>query len=291
MKQPRKLNDLLYDVGMHKGEDTDYFLRKGFKVIAFEADPDLLAHCRRKFSAEIENGRLTIVEGAIVERSPNQPDKLSVQFFKNRDNSVWGTVASDWARRNEMSGTTSEIINVPVVNFAHCLEKYGIPHYLKIDIEGMDTVCLKALLAFDEKPDYISIESEKVSFCKLVEELDLMSQLGYTGFKAVQQNNIALQVEPNPSLEGSYSGHQFQAGASGLFGKDLPGKWKNRRQITNEYRITFLLYKLFGDYGKLRRFNRFLTGGKRGKLFSLFFGRTIPFWYDTHARHRSVVPK
>jgi hypothetical protein len=32
--------DLIYDIGMHQGEDTEFYLQKGFNVIAFEADPD-----------------------------------------------------------------------------------------------------------------------------------------------------------------------------------------------------------------------------------------------------------
>ena len=63
--------------------------------------------------------------------------------------------------------------------------KYGIPYYLKIDIEGMDSVCLEALLDFSEKPDYISIESEKISFKKLKEEYLLFKALGYYKFKAI----------------------------------------------------------------------------------------------------------
>jgi 16S rRNA A1518/A1519 N6-dimethyltransferase RsmA/KsgA/DIM1 with predicted DNA glycosylase/AP lyase activity len=35
-----KHKDLIYDVGMHHGEDTEFYLRKGFRVVAFEADPD-----------------------------------------------------------------------------------------------------------------------------------------------------------------------------------------------------------------------------------------------------------
>ena len=46
---------LVYDVGMHKGEDSDYYL-KGFDVIRFEADPDLAAQCRSRFSDEIKSG-------------------------------------------------------------------------------------------------------------------------------------------------------------------------------------------------------------------------------------------
>ena len=98
------------------------------------------------------------------------------------------------------------MIEVPVVNFSSCLQKYGIPHYLKIDIEGMDIVCLRALKCFEQKPDYVSIESEKVLFDNLIEELNLLTELGYTRFKAIQQGVISRQREPNPSTEGRYVG-------------------------------------------------------------------------------------
>ncbi len=32
---------LIYDVGMHNGADTDYYLKKGAKVVSIEADPQL----------------------------------------------------------------------------------------------------------------------------------------------------------------------------------------------------------------------------------------------------------
>ena len=131
MNQPRKIEGLLYDVGMHKGEDTDYYLKKGFKVIAFEANPDLLAHCKNRFSKEIENGRLIIVEGAIAEPSLVETRRQSIKFYKNKDLTVWGTVVNDWAQRNEFLGTSNEVIEVPVVNFAQYLEKFGIPYYLE----------------------------------------------------------------------------------------------------------------------------------------------------------------
>ena len=62
MPNPR----LIYDFGMHKGEDTEYYLKKGFEVVSFEANPELAAHCRERFAEEIAAGRLTIVEGAVA---------------------------------------------------------------------------------------------------------------------------------------------------------------------------------------------------------------------------------
>jgi FkbM family methyltransferase len=271
---------------MHKGEDTDYYLKKGFKVVGFEANPELAALCRNRFSKEIENGRLTVVEGAIVELPPGETEGRMVTFYRNKNTTEWGTVADNWARRNETLGTSHEVIQVPSVNFAQCLGKYGIPHYLKIDIEGMDTLCLRALLNFEQKPDYVSIESEIVVFGKLVEEFNLLAQLGYTRFKAVQQAGISYQIEPNPPKEGSYAAYKFEDGCSGLFGEDLPGEWKDYNQIIREYKGIFRPYKLFGAQGKLRRG---FVGKALRKVLAKLLHRPMPGWYDTHAKHSSVV--
>jgi hypothetical protein len=33
--------DLIYDIGLHKGEDSEFYLKKGFRVVAIEALPSL----------------------------------------------------------------------------------------------------------------------------------------------------------------------------------------------------------------------------------------------------------
>jgi FkbM family methyltransferase len=277
----RQYEDLIYDVGMHKGEDADFYIKKGFRVIGFEADPDLAAQCRTRFSGEIENGQLVVVEGAITESPAGERDAKTIKFYKNTGNSAWGTVVDDWAQRNEHCGTSNQIIEVPVVDFLACLKKYGVPHYLKIDIEGMDAVCLRALAHLEHKPDYVSIESEKVSFGDLLNELELLRRLGYTRFKAVQQANISNQKEPTPAREGCYVGYQFQKGSSGLFGADLPGGWKNYKQIGDEYRLIFVKYYLFGEYGRLSRYS---LGRVLRRVLGKLLRRPIPGWYDTHAK-------
>lgn len=284
-KTAKKYDDLVYDVGMHKGEDSELYLKKGFRVIGFEADPDLATYCRRRFAEYVERGALVVVEGAIVERSDCEPSRDAIQFYRNNGNSVWGTVVGDWARRNERFGTSSDAIEVPAVEFSACLEQHGIPHYMKIDIEGMDTVCVRALRHFAEKPDYVSIEGDKVSFDKLVDDVTLLTALGYDGFKVVQQEGIARQIEPNPPKEGRYAGHVIQDGSSGLFGEELPSIWRPYKRLLAEYKLVFLQYILFGDDGKLRKY---LFGRAIRKCLSTILRAPVPGWHDIHARHSSV---
>lgn len=282
MKSPRKDNELIYDVGMHKGEDTGFYLSKGFKVVAFEADPELVDYNKNKFSENIKKKELVIVEGAIVDN----PVSDKVLFYKNLTKSDWGTVEVNWAKRNEILGTENEPIQVDAVDFSECIKKYGIPYYMKIDIEGVDTVCLKRLLEFEDKPEYISIESNKISYESVREEVSLLEKLGYTEFMAVQQQNVHLQDVPNPPREGVYVPHMFTLGSSGLFGKELPGKWKSKEDILKEYRSILDNYRRFGDHTFWQQ-NR-IARAFLNKVLSPIIGKPIPGWFDIHAKHSSA---
>ncbi len=268
---------LIYDVGMHKGEDTEYYLARGFKVIAFEANPDLINECRAKFAKEIENGNLVIIEGAIVE-----DDTLNhIRFFKNKKVSVWGTVLENWADRNKKLGAESTVIKVPVVNFVDVIKKFGNPYYLKIDIEGMDLICLKKLIKTDIRPKHISIESNITSFAELKAEFDVFEKLGYKEFYLQQQVHIPQQKIPNTSIEGHYLDFNFKPGSTGLFGDDLKGTWVGKNKALIRYRKIFLAYQLFGNNSLLQRSD---TGKKFLYRLRKIIGWNFPGWFDTHAR-------
>jgi FkbM family methyltransferase len=277
-----KHSDLIYDLGLHKGEDTAFYLAKGFRVIAFEADPDLVKYCRERFAAELESGQLKIVEGAIVDK----PDADTITFYKNPTVTVWGTIDPDWKDRNERMGWESEEITVTVVDFTACLAEHGIPYYIKIDIEGADRFSLKKLGEFAERPDYVSIESSKLSLAEIDTELDILQDLGYNRFKAAQQATVSRMHAPRPAREGKDIDHQMAHDSSGLFGRELPGSWQNRRQIRARYRWIFLGYRVFGNDSFMRT-NRFAR--RIWRLLQRVLRRPIPGWYDTHARHETVI--
>jgi FkbM family methyltransferase len=287
-----KHKDLIYDIGMHKGEDTEFYLLKGFRVVAFEADPDLARHCRERFQEFIRQGRLTIVEGAIVSPDSTGAGQQKVQYYRNNDISVWGTVAAGWAERNARLGTSSSVIEVEVTDFVSAVQQHGVPHYMKVDIEGLDLVCVTALGRFLERPDYISIESDKTSFANIRRELETLAALGYDSFQAVEQSAVSHSLSPpHPAREGNYVAHRFEAGSSGLFGAELGGEWKSKNRILGQYRIIRLGYYLVGDDAVLNRLQ--FAGAWRLHWLAVRSLRrwtkaAVPGWYDTHARHASV---
>ena len=259
---------LVYDIGMHKGEDSAFYLAKGYEVVGFEANPELAEACRMRFTEE--NG-VRIVEGAVA-----GAEQATVRFYRHPA-SVWGTIYPEWARRNSAFAESTPV-EVDVVDFAAILEEAGMPGYMKVDIEGADMLCLRALAEFEERPRYVSLESTKTDWQALLTELSVLEQLGYTRFAVVQQADIPGSEIVTETLAGEPLRYRFEAGASGPFGSDLDG-WTDRAGAEERYRGIFRRYRLLGDRSPLRR-------TKLGREALIRLGRRfkpLPGWYDTHA--------
>jgi len=282
--QAEKFSDLIYDVGMHKGEDSEFYLNKGFRVVAFEADPEHVAFVKNRLSSFIDAGRLVIVEGAIVDDCILESGQKKISFFKS-EASICGTVHQKWVDRNNIGGIGAYEIEVDILDFSSCLKKYGIPYYLKVDIEGNDLACLSSLRDFSQRPDYLSIEAEQSSFEKLVEEISLFESLGYHAFKVVQQSQRFMKITPPfPPREGEYFPTSFSKDSSGLFGRELPGTWLNREQTLQKYRRIIFLYKVMGHYGLCKSW----FGKRIHGVLKRLLRHPLPGWFDTHAIHSSV---
>jgi FkbM family methyltransferase len=164
--------DLVMDVGMYDGSDTAYYLEKGYRVIAVEAHPDAVARAGQRFSAEIGQGRLTILPVGIAERRCRQLLHVS------QENP--GSSSFDEKRvRHLRPGAPIEVDCMP---FEEILDQYGVPFYLKVDIEGDDRLCLAALRC-DGLPAFLSWEVGD----DLEELIQLAMDLGYRRFKIINQ--------------------------------------------------------------------------------------------------------
>jgi FkbM family methyltransferase len=84
--------NLIFDIGMHTGRDTEFYLEKGFNVISVEANPQLVEKNKEKFKSELENKKLVIVDKAISDKA----GMIDFYVFENKDD--WGTIIPEWNR-------------------------------------------------------------------------------------------------------------------------------------------------------------------------------------------------
>jgi FkbM family methyltransferase len=269
--------DLIFDIGLHRGEDTDFYLRKGFRVVAIEANPDLVSACQTRFGAALQSGRLHIIEGAIADPSAG----YAITFFKN-ENSVWGTIDPTWAERNLSAGWASERIEVERIDINDVFDKFGIPYMVKIDIEGADDVVLQGLELLAEKPQYVSVEAEKTSYEGAKQQIQSLQDLGYRRFRIVQQDPIPGSNLKTRTRNGDRLDYTFAIDASGPFGDDLAGPWLTADAAVAELKRISFLHRMFGDSAPFRYSN---IGRALRLLYKIVTGYrgALPGWHDIHA--------
>jgi FkbM family methyltransferase len=285
------INDrLIYDLGMHTGEDTTFYLKKGFSVVAVEANPDLCALCEARLGQYVSAGKLKIINAAIYETTGQ------VTFYVNDRVSAWGTVDKSWAQRNERLGTKNREITVKSIRLQDLIEQHGTPYYMKIDIEGADMICLDSLRANGDRPKFLSIESS-TKFEDVAVELAKLWDLGYRKFKVVPQHRVPKQVCPAPPREGVFVEHQFRFGSSGLFGQELPGRWLTIDEVRGRFKLITLRNRLLGFQGVTRTVPVVRAATNLGRTSSSPYVRKAyhavraglgaiglrPSHYDTHA--------
>jgi FkbM family methyltransferase len=266
--------DLIFDVGLHSGEDTDFYLKKGFRVVAVEANPTLIEAAKKRFATELDNGSLIIVGKAISTAQD------SVRFAINSREAEWGTISTAYAQRNQSAGTSNEWIEVPSIALGSVLREHGIPYYLKIDIEGADYLCIDALKEFKDKPRFISVELTLFTFTDYFDMIANLWSLGYRKFKIINQEVLKSQVCPSPACEGNYVNYKFGKGSSGLFGNETPGEWIEVEAVLAQAKK---LAKLGAQHSPT-------SGRLRNTLYSYYFRlfyekilKTPIAWYDLHA--------
>lgn len=207
---PTALNpNLIFDVGMHVGQDSDFYLRKGFNVVAVEANPMLVAASEKRFARELRERQLTLLNIGVGEA------RGRAEFHVNLELSEWSSFKPATASR----GMPTAPVSVEMVTIADIVRKFGVPYYLKIDIEGLDGAAVRGLSECPVKPRYVSFENGDPPL------FELLVRFGYTGFKFINQADVPAQVCPVPAREGRTIAHTFPYGASGAFGDDAPGHW------------------------------------------------------------------
>jgi FkbM family methyltransferase len=209
---------LIFDLGMNNGDDTAFYLSRGFNVVALEANPTLCDKVKRRFQAPIDDGRLKIINAAIWKTTGQ------TTFYINLDNDHWSSLDIGWAGRD---ASRYQEISIQCVTLSSLFDEFSVPHYLKIDVEGVDHTVLEQLRGKSLLPQYVSVEDCRFGF----QYMEALASCGYDGFKLLDQSTVSQMTD-------TATGHIFPPGSSGPFGCDLPGEWLSHDNMVKFYSAT-----------------------------------------------------
>lgn len=92
--------DLIFDLGFHNGDDTAYYLERGYRVLAVDANPAVVDAGIQRFERAIAEGRLMLRNVGIAETAD------TLKFYVNEADSKLSSFDRSLAARH---GRTSSI--------------------------------------------------------------------------------------------------------------------------------------------------------------------------------------
>ena len=208
---------LIVDVGVAEGNDSAFYLAKGFRVIGVEADPQACEVLRRRFSAEIKQGKFKLLNYAVA----NQFGETATIFVHNVHQGISGI-----AKRSEVPDDYKSF-QVPTIDWRTLLVQEGMPRYVKIDVEGSEAPFIESMVRDGQSPEFMSVE------CYSFAPVEMLNRMGYTRFKIVDQNPAGGFRLPPQQMEGDAIEWGDFRHSSGPFGLDLfqDGCWEDFVQI------------------------------------------------------------
>ena len=278
------MSDLIFDIGLHRGDDSAYYLCLGYRVVGVEANPLLAIHCMQRFANEIQQGRMLVVNAGVLK----EPGTCS--FYRSLLDDGWSSFVLDRVKKKG----EWEKIDIPCISTLDLIADHGKPFFMKVDIEGADFQALCSITP-STAPAYISLELN----CHepIIERL---IELGYSAFKFVDgetywptppifnhelgwrllrkagrlapfiragisrlPQRIRAKSEWNPPGKYSPDCYPFTACNSGPFGEQAAGSWITPVAAVRWFEVLKANYRRAGSEDSM--------------------------WWDVHARHCSVV--
>ena len=176
---------LVIDIGANVGNTVEQFLISSEKVICFEPNPALVKHLNNRFFK-----RPVVVDGRGVSNLKGK------QIFKISNANTISTFSEDWINNSRFSDSYNwgRTVEVDTITLDGIIDEYGIPDYIKIDIEGYE---YEVLTSFSKLlPNTIfAFEWAEEQKTKINLIINHLINLGYNQFSHTEADSIQLDED------------------------------------------------------------------------------------------------
>jgi FkbM family methyltransferase len=138
-------NSLVFDIGANYGNRVEMFLMTGAKVVAVEPQKKC---CR--YLKSLYRNKINIVQKGVGEKEETK------DFYVSGSASL-SSFAADWLKREGrfVNEEVESIEKIELTTIGKLIDTYGIPDFIKIDVEGYELYVLRGL---NKKVKLISFE-------------------------------------------------------------------------------------------------------------------------------------
>jgi methyltransferase, FkbM family len=145
---------LVFDIGANVGTMTQVFASLGAKVVAVEPNAD----CARHIELSTSRATVEVLQAAVGEA--NGVAALKVSDRKDKMSSLSAGWREAVTNENQgYQGQWNREVTVPMVTLDALVGRYGMPAYIKVDVEGYEEQVLKGL---SKCPPLVSFEFNRV---------------------------------------------------------------------------------------------------------------------------------
>ena len=173
---------LIFDIGANVGKTVDFFKNKSEKVVCFEANPKLVSFLKNKY-----NNTNVIVDNRGLS------DKIEIKTFKISNADTISTFSDDWINKSRFTGNYvwNEYVDVNTTTLDNIIDEYGVPDFIKIDVEGYEYEVILGLTKLLDNTIF-SFEWAEEEHERILKTVNYLIDLGY--------NNYGYTIFDDPSL-------------------------------------------------------------------------------------------
>jgi FkbM family methyltransferase len=175
---------LCFDVGANIGSRTEIFVLLGAKVVSIEPQTQCVKKLKKKFKKQ--GALVTIISKAVSDVIGTS--KIAISSFDG-----YSSMSKKWISKVEKSGRFRKSVSwtewqeVETTTLDNLISEYGVPHYLKVDVEGFETNVFRGL---HTAIPYLSFEftwPETIEETNLV--IDMVDALGKYEYNYIEEDS------------------------------------------------------------------------------------------------------